>query len=101
MPPWKVLDQKEQRWLGLMLDVAKGEQRVGRGSKAAKRLESGPSEWELAGLVVEVVVPAELVEPMALVMHVAKRVDGGKVVLAWSQMPASEVVLDRRVCEAQ
>ena len=46
MPPWKVLDQKEQRWLGLMLDVAKGEQRVERGSKAAKRIESGPSEWE-------------------------------------------------------
>ena len=45
-----------------------------RGSKAAKRLESGPSERELAGLVVVVVVLAELVEPMALVMHVAKRV---------------------------
>ena len=49
----------------------------------------------------QVVVLVELVEPMALVMRVAKRVDGGKVVLAWSQMPASEVVLDRRVCEAQ
>ena len=72
-----------------------------RGSKAAKRLESGPSEWEPAGPVVVVVVPAELVELMVLVMHVAKRVDGGEVVLAWSQMPASEVVLGRRVCESQ
>ena len=36
MPAWKVLGQKEQRWLGLMLDVVKGEQRVGRGSEAAK-----------------------------------------------------------------
>ena len=55
----------------------------------------------LLGWWFQVVVLVELVEPMALVMRVAKRVDGGKVVLAWSQMPASEVVLDRRVCEAQ
>ena len=70
-PPWRVLDQKEQRWLGLRLDVAKGEQRVERGSKAAKRLEGGLHEQELAGLVVVVVVLAELVEPMGLVMPVA------------------------------
>ena len=31
VPPWRVVDQKEQRWLGLMLDVAKGEQRVEEG----------------------------------------------------------------------
>ena len=100
-PPWRVLDQKEQRWLGLRLDVAKGEQRVERGSKAAKRLEGGLHEQELAGLVVVVVVLAELVEPMGLVMPVAKRVGGGKVVLAWFQMSASEVVLDMHVCEVQ
>ena len=101
MPPWKVLDQKEQRWLGLMLDVVKGEQRVGRGSKAAKRLEIGPSEWEPAVPVVVVVVPVELVERMVLVMHVAKKVDGVEVALAWSQEPASEVVLGRRVGESR
>ena len=72
-----------------------------RGSKAAKRLEGGLREQELAGLVVVVAVLAELVELMGLVMPVAKRVDGGKVVLAWFQMPASEVVLDRYVCEVQ
>ena len=42
-----------------MLDVAKGEQRVERGSKAAKRLENGPSGWEPAGAVVVVVVPPD------------------------------------------
>ena len=82
-----VLEQKEQRWVGLMLDVAEGEQRVERGSKAAKRLEGGLREQEL--------------ELMGLVMPVAKRVDGGKVVLAWFQMPASEVALDMHVCEVQ
>ena len=99
VPPRGVLEPKEQRWVGLMLDVAKGEQRVERGSKAAKRLESGLRERELAGLVVVVVVLAELMEPMGLAMHVVKRVDGGKIALAWSQRPASEVVLDGRVCE--
>ena len=87
VPPRGVLEQKEQRWVGLMLDVATGEQRVERGSKAAKRLEGGLREQEL--------------ELMGLVMPVAKRVDGGKVVLAWFQMPATEVVLDMHVCEVQ
>ena len=98
MPPWKVLDQKEQWWVGLILDVVKSEPRVERGRKAAKRLESSPSEWEPAGPVVVVVVPGEL---MALVVHVAKRMDGVEVVLAGSQMPASDVVLGMRVCESQ
>ena len=101
MPPWKVLDHQEQWWLGLILDVAKSEPQRERGRKAAKRLESGPSERELAGSVVVVVVPGELVELMALVVHVAKRMDGVEVVLAGSQMPASEVVLGTRVCESQ
>ena len=88
--------------VGLMLDVATGEQRVERGSKAAKRLEGGLHEQELAGLVVVVAVLAELVKPMGLVMPVAKRVGGGKGVLAWFQMSASEVVLDNmHVCEVQ
>ena len=51
--------------------------------------------------VVVVVVPVELVERMVLVMHVAKKVDGVEVALAWSQEPASEVVLGRRVGESR
>ena len=46
-----------------------------------------------------VAVPAELVEPMRLAMPVAKRVDGGKVVLAWIQMPPTKVVLG--MCDVQ
>ena len=85
----------------LMLDVrvVKGELLVGKGSKVAKRLEIGPSEWESA--VPVVVVRAERVERMAPVMKVAKKVDGVEVVLVWSQVPASEVVLGRRVCESR
>ena len=101
MPPWKVLDHQEQWWLGLMFDVAKGEPQGERGRKAAKRLEIGPSEREHAGSVVAVVVPGELVELLALVVHVAKRMDDVEVVLAGSQMSASEVVLGTRVCESQ
>ena len=84
-----------------MLDVrvVKGELLVGKGSKVAKRLEIGPSEWESA--VPVVVVRAERVERMAPVMKVAKKVDGVEVVLVWSQVPASEVVLGRRVCESR
>ena len=66
-----VLEPKEQRWVGLMLDVAMGEQQVERESMAAKRLEGGLHEQELAGYVVVVEVLAELVEPMGLVMPVA------------------------------
>ena len=78
-----------------MLDVraVKG---VGKGSKVAKCLEIGPSEWESAGPVV--VVPAELVARMTPVMKFAKIVDGVEVVLALAQVPASEVVLGKRVC---
>ena len=78
-----------------MLDVraVKG---VGKGSKVAKCLEIGPSEWESAGPVV--VVPAELVARMTPVMKFAKIVDGVEVVLALAQVPASEVVLSKRVC---
>ena len=78
-----------------MLDVraVKG---VGKGSKVAKCLEIGPSEWESAGPVV--VVPAELVERRTPVMKFAKRVDGVEVVLALAQVSASEVVLGKRVC---
>ena len=79
--------------------VVKGELLVGKGSKVAKRLEIGPSEWESAAPVV--VVPAERVERMLLVMWVAKKVDGVEVVLAWAQVPASEVVVGRRVCESR
>ena len=101
MPPWKVVDHQEQWWLGLMLDVVKSEPQGERGRKAARRLESGPSEREHAGPVVVVVVPGVLVELKALVVHVAKRMDGVEVVLAGSQMPASDVVLGMRVCESQ
>ena len=82
-----------------MLDVraVKGELLVGKGSKVAKCLEIGPSEWESAGPVV-VVVPAELVARMTPVMKFAKIVDGVEVVLALAQVPASEVVLSKRVC---
>ena len=76
--------------------VVKCEPLVGKGSKVAKRLEIGPSEWESA--VPVVVVPAESVERVVLVMWAAKEVDGVEVVLAWAQVLASEVV-GRRVCE--
>ena len=36
---------------------------------------------------------------MRLAMPVAKRVDGGKVVLAWIQMPPTKVVLG--MCDVQ
>ena len=45
-----------------------------------------------------VVVPAERVERVVLVMWAAKEVDGVEVVLAWAQLPASEVVVGRCVC---
>ena len=44
--------------------VVKCEPLVGKGSKVAKRLEIGPSEWESA--VPVVVVPAERVERVVL-----------------------------------
>ena len=74
---------------------------VERVSKAAKCLESGPSGWIL--VVVPVVVPAEPVEEVLLVVmvvEVAMTVDekcGMEVVLVLVQMPATEMVLGRRV----
>ena len=70
-----------------------------KGVRLPNALRLVPSEWESA--VPVVVVPAERVERMVLVMWVAKKVDGVEVVLAWAQVPASEVVVGRRVCESR
>ena len=51
-------------------------------------------------VVLVVVVPVELVEAMTSVMEeveIAKMVDGVEVVLVLVQMPATEMVLGRRV----
>ena len=45
VPPRGVLEPKEKRRVEVMLDGAKGEQRVERWSKAAKRLESWLWLW--------------------------------------------------------
>ena len=76
------------------VNAVTGEPLVERGSKVAKCLVNGPSEWELVVLVV--VVPVELVEAMTPV-EIARMVGGVEVVLVLVQMPATEMVLGRRV----
>ena len=70
------------------VNAVTGEPLVERGSKVAKCLVNGPSEWELVVL--------ELVEAMTPV-EIARMVGGVEVVLVLVQMPATEMVLGRRV----
>ena len=77
------------------MESVRDESLVGKGSKAAKRLEIDPSAWK-SGLVA-----AEFAERIVLVVHVVEKLDGVEIVLALAQMIGSEVVSERSVHETR